>query len=156
MERDLKILMLEDLPEDIGLIEHILRKEGIHFESRYADTKDEYVRALEEFHPDVILSDHALPQFNSVEALTICRKNSLNTPFILVTGTVSEEFAVSCLKQGADDYVLKSNLVRLPTAIINALKQRNVELKRKMKNWLKSIKNWTASYTVFPITCGLH
>jgi signal transduction histidine kinase len=131
MERDLKILMLEDLPEDIGLIEHILRKEGIVFESRYADTKEEYVRALEDFHPDVILSDHALPQFNSVEALTICRKSSLNTPFILVTGTVSEEFAVSCLKQGADDYVLKSNLVRLPTAIINALKQRNVELKRK-------------------------
>ena len=131
MERDLKILMLEDLPEDIGLIEHILRKEGIHFESRYADTKDEYVKALEDFHPDVILSDHALPQFNSVEALAICRKNSLNMPFILVTGTVSEEFAVSCLKQGADDYVLKSNLVRLPTAIINALKQRNVELKRK-------------------------
>ncbi|HYF68526.1 MAG TPA: hybrid sensor histidine kinase/response regulator [Ohtaekwangia sp.] len=131
MERDLKILMLEDLPEDIGLIEHILRKEGIHFESRYADTKDEYVKALEEFLPDVILSDHALPQFNSVEALTICRKNSLNTPFILVTGTVSEEFAVSCLKQGADDYVLKSNLVRLPTAIVNALKQRNVEYKRK-------------------------
>lgn len=131
MDRDLKILMLEDLPEDIGLIEHILRKEGIHFESRYADTKEEYVKALDDFHPDVILSDHALPQFNSVEALTICRKNSMNTPFILVTGTVSEEFAVSCLKQGADDYVLKSNLVRLPTAIINALKQRNVELKRK-------------------------
>lgn len=131
MERDLKILMLEDLPEDIGLIEHILKKEGIHFESRYADTRDEYVRALEDFHPDVILSDHALPQFNSVEALRLCRKNSLNIPFILVTGTVSEEFAVSCLKQGADDYVLKSNLVRLPTAIVNALKQRNVELKRK-------------------------
>lgn len=131
MERDLKILMLEDLPEDIGLIEHILRKEGIHFESRYADTKDEFVKALEEFLPDVILSDHALPQFNSVEALSICRKNSLNTPFILVTGTVSEEFAVSCLKQGADDYVLKSNLVRLPTAIVNALRQRNVEYKRK-------------------------
>lgn len=131
MERDLKILMLEDLPEDIGLIEHILRKEGIHFESRYADTKEEYVRALDDFHPDVILSDHALPQFNSVEALALCRKSSLNTPFILVTGTVSEEFAVSCLKQGADDYVLKSNLVRLPSAIVNALRQRNVELKRK-------------------------
>jgi signal transduction histidine kinase len=131
MERDLKILMLEDLPEDIGLIEYILRKEGIQFVSHYADTKEEYVKALEEFHPDVILSDHALPQFNSVEALTICRKSLMNVPFILVTGTVSEEFAVSCLKQGADDYVLKSNLVRLPSAIINALKQRNVELKRK-------------------------
>src|SRR5687768_18455246 len=125
MDRELKILMLEDLEEDIGLIEHSLRKEGLEFVSRYADTRDEYVRALEDFHPDVILSDHALPQFNSVEALTICRKTSFNTPFILVTGTVSEEFAVSCLKQGADDYVLKSNLVRLPTAIINALKQRH-------------------------------
>jgi signal transduction histidine kinase len=131
MDRDLKILMLEDVPEDIGLIEHILRKEGISFTSYYADTKEEYVKALEEFLPDVILSDHALPQFNSVEALSICRKSSLNTPFILVTGTVSEEFAVSCLKQGADDYVLKSNLVRLPSAIVNALRQRNIELKRK-------------------------
>jgi signal transduction histidine kinase len=131
MDRDLKILMLEDLPEDIGLIEHVLRKEGIQFESHYVDTKEEYIKALEEYLPDVILSDHALPQFNSVEALSICRKSSLNIPFILVTGTVSEEFAVSCLKQGADDYVLKSNLVRLPSAIVNALKQRNVELKRK-------------------------
>lgn len=130
-EKELRILMLEDLPEDIGLIERILRKEGIRFVSRYADTREEYVRALNEFGPDVILSDHVLPQFNSVEALVICRKNLTNVPFILVTGTVSEEFAVSCLKQGADDYVLKSNLVRLPSAIINALKQRSVEQKRR-------------------------
>jgi signal transduction histidine kinase len=131
MEKALKILMLEDLEEDIGLIEHSLRKEGLEFDSRYADTKDEFVKALAEFDPDVILSDHALPQFNSVEALKICRKDNHNVPFILVTGTVSEEFAVSCLKMGADDYVLKSNLARLPSAITNALKQRNIEVKRK-------------------------
>lgn len=131
MEKDLKILMLEDLEDDIGLIEHTLRREGINFQSRYADTRDEFVKALSEFHPDVVLSDHALPQFNSVEALRICRKSGNNVPFILVTGTVSEEFAVNCLKQGADDYVLKSNLVRLPSAIENALKQRSVERKRK-------------------------
>jgi signal transduction histidine kinase len=130
-ERDLRILILEDLPEDIGLIERVLRREGIRFTSHYVDTREAYVSALSEFAPDVILSDHVLPQFNSVEALTICRKNLINVPFILVTGTVSEEFAVSCLKQGADDYVLKSNLVRLPSAIINALKQRNVEQKRR-------------------------
>ncbi|HYG17438.1 MAG TPA: response regulator, partial [Ohtaekwangia sp.] len=131
MEHGLRILMLEDLEEDIGLIEHSLHKERLVFISRYADTREEFVRALEEFHPDVILSDHALPQFNSVEALKLCRKSSHNVPFILVTGTVSEEFAVSCLKQGADDYVLKSNLARLPSAITNALKQRNIEVKRK-------------------------
>lgn len=131
MEIALKILMLEDLEEDIGLVEYTLRKGGIDFSSRYADTREEFVRALSEFQPDVILSDHALPQFNSVEALKICRKNKHDVPFILVTGTVSEEFAVSCLKQGADDYVLKSNLARLPSAITNALKQRNIEVKRK-------------------------
>jgi signal transduction histidine kinase len=131
MEKELKILMLEDLQDDVGLIERTLNKQGIHFVSKRVDTRDEFVDALSAFDPDVILSDHALPQFNSLEALTLCRKQNLDVPFILVTGTVSEEFAVSCLKQGADDYVLKSNLVRLPSAIQNALKQRHHEHKRK-------------------------
>lgn len=130
-DKMLKILMLEDLEDDVGLIERTLRKEGMNFASKRVDTEGEFAECLQYFHPDVILSDHALPQFNSLEALRICRKKSVNAPFILVTGTVSEEFAVSCLKQGADDYVLKSNMVRLPSAIRNALKQRNHEAKRK-------------------------
>jgi signal transduction histidine kinase len=130
-EKLLKILMLEDLQDDVGLIERTLRKEGMNFSSRRVDSQAEFTESLQHFQPDVILSDHALPQFNSLEALKICRKQAVNVPFILVTGTVSEEFAVSCLKQGADDYVLKSNMVRLPSAIHNALKQRNHEMKRK-------------------------
>jgi len=130
-DKMLKILMLEDLQDDVGLIERTLRKEGIDFSSKRVDSQDEFTECLDYFRPDVILSDHALPQFNSLEALKICRKKAVNIPFILVTGTVSEEFAVSCLKQGADDYVLKSNMVRLPSAIHNALKQRNHEMKRK-------------------------
>lgn len=131
MDKDLKILMLEDLPEDMGLIEYFLRKEGLKFITRRVDSKPEFIEALREFNPDVILSDHALPQFNSIDALTICKKVGIQAPFILVTGTVSEEFAVSCLKQGADDYVLKSNLTRLPSAIRNSLRQRQVSIKRK-------------------------
>ena len=131
MHKELKILMLEDLQDDVGLIERTLNKQGIVFISKRVDTREEFIDALMNFSPDVILSDHALPQFNSLEALTICRKEHVDVPFILVTGTVSEEFAVSCLKQGADDYVLKSNLVRLPSAIQNALKQRHHEHKRK-------------------------
>lgn len=131
MEKELKILMLEDLQDDVGLIERTLSKQGLSFITRRVDTKEEFSEALASFNPDVILSDHALPQFNSLEALTICHDKGMNVPFILVTGTVSEEFAVSCLKQGADDYVLKSNLVRLPSAIQNALRQRHHELKRK-------------------------
>lgn len=127
----MKILMLEDLQDDVGLIERTLNKQGISFVSKRVDTREEFILSLDSFDPDVILSDHALPQFNSLEALTICRKHHSHVPFILVTGTVSEEFAVSCLKQGADDYVLKSNLVRLPSAIQNSLKQRSHDHKRK-------------------------
>lgn len=130
-DKELKILMLEDLPEDMGLIEYFLKKGGLKFISKQVDSKDEFIEALKEFKPDVILSDHALPKFNSIDALIICKKTSVHAPFILVTGTVSEEFAVNCLKQGADDYVLKSNLTRLPTAILNSLKQRQVSAKRK-------------------------
>jgi signal transduction histidine kinase len=131
MEKELKILMLEDLQDDVGLIERTLNKQGISYQTKRVDSKEEFTEALTSFHPDVILSDHALPQFNSLEALNIVQKLALDVPFILVTGTVSEEFAVSCLKQGADDYVLKSNMVRLPSAIQNALKQRHHEHKRK-------------------------
>jgi signal transduction histidine kinase len=131
MEKVLKILMLEDLQDDVGLIERTLRKQSISFTTRRVDTREEFTAALSAFLPDVILSDHALPQFNSLEALHICQELGLSVPFILVTGTVSEEFAVNCLKQGADDYVLKSNMVRLPSAIQNALRQRQLENKRR-------------------------
>ena len=126
----MKILMLEDVEDDAGLIVRSIKKGGINFEMKRVDTRDEFIDAIRHFHPDVILSDHSLPQFNSIEALKICRRVNLPAPFILVTGTVSEEFAVSCLKQGADDYVLKSNLTRLPSAIENALAQRELKTQR--------------------------
>ncbi|HEY8511927.1 MAG TPA: ATP-binding protein, partial [Cyclobacteriaceae bacterium] len=127
----LKILMLEDVEEDSGLIRWSLEKGGINFESKRVDKREAFVDALRNYQPDVVLSDHSLPQFNSMEALRICRMIDLRAPFILVTGTVSEEFAVACLKQGADDYVLKSNLTRLPSAIQNALLQRELRAKQK-------------------------
>ncbi len=128
---EIKILLLEDLEDDAGLIKRELQKTGVLFEMKRVDSRMEFIDALRGFKADVILSDHSLPQFNSFDALRLCRRAGLQVPFILVTGTVSEEFAVSCLKQGADDYVLKSNLTRLPTAIKNSLKQREFEAERK-------------------------
>lgn len=130
MEKPLKILMLEDVEEDAILIERTLKKADIPFISKRVDSKKEFTDSIVEFTPDVILSDHALPQFNSAEALKICVSMNIRIPFILVTGTVSEEFAVTCLKQGADDYLLKSNLTRLPSAIQNALRQKKAEVER--------------------------
>lgn len=123
--------MLEDVEEDSGLIRWSLEKGGINFESKRVDKREAFIDALRNYKPDVVLSDHSLPQFNSMEALRICRMVDLRAPFILVTGTVSEEFAVACLKRGADDYVLKSNLTRLPSSIQNALLQRELKAKQK-------------------------
>src|SRR5688572_183417 len=131
MENKLKILLLEDQEEDVELITRLLRKEGWNFESKQVDTRDEFIDAIKSYHPDVILSDHSLPQFNSTEALKLCRHFNVSVPFILVTGNVSEEFAVTCLKHGAWDYILKANLSRLPSSIKGALNQYKLEISRK-------------------------
>src|SRR5689334_7464045 len=131
MNTALRILILEDVPDDVILIKHALKKDGVQFEMIRVDSQKLFIHALHEFNPDVILSDHSLPQFNSMEALKICREQGLDIPFILVTGTMSEEFAVRCLKNGADDYVLKLNLTRLSSAIVNAIKQKRIDAERK-------------------------
>ena len=120
----LKILMLEDSPADAGLIQYELKKGGINFIAKIVETKTDFENALKDFDPDVVLSDHSLPQFNSLMALRMHKEYNRKGPFILVTGTVSEEFAVQTIMEGADDYILKDKLTRLPSAIAHALKTR--------------------------------
>lgn len=133
--------MLEDNEEDAGLVDRVLQKEKFLFKRVRVDTREEFDLALDMFKPDVILSDHSLPQFNSIEALKICQQKKLDVPFILVTGAVSEEFAVNCLKRGADDYVLKSNLSRLPLAVRYALRQHRYESNRQLQEEMLRRKN---------------
>ncbi|NOT77210.1 MAG: hybrid sensor histidine kinase/response regulator [Cyclobacteriaceae bacterium] len=138
---ELKILMLEDVEEDSLLIQRVLQKAGIRFESLRVDSKEDFIRSIDSFQPDIVLSDHALPQFNSSEALRIFKEKSSMTPFILVTGAVSEEFAVSSLHLGADDYILKSNLARLPSAINNAINKKKAERERAIANHSLMLQN---------------
>jgi PAS domain S-box-containing protein len=134
MNMHLKILILEDSPEDVDLIKRELERGGITFSSVVAKKKNEFENALSEFKPDIILSDHSLPQFNSIEALKLYKEyqkeTNVSIPFILITGTVSEEFAVQSIKAGADDYILKDRLKRLPSSIQNALEKTRIENER--------------------------
>jgi CheY-like chemotaxis protein len=135
MDKALKILLLEDSQEDIFLIEKELKTGRIAFESFAVDSKDEFEKALYEVNPDIILADHSLPQFNSIEALKIYHQFHAETkiiiPFILITGSVSEEFAAQCIKSGVDDYILKDRLKRLPAAIRSALEKTQIERERQ-------------------------
>jgi PAS domain S-box-containing protein len=122
-----KILILEDNEADADLIKICLHRFNITYEIVHAKGKKEFITALQQQQFDIILSDHALPQFSSFEALEEIKKQQLQIPFILVTGTVSEEFAVDILKRGADDYILKNNLTRLPTAITQAIEIHKIK-----------------------------
>lgn len=127
MDRPLKILHLEDLSADAEMVARVLRKAKLIFEIKVVIDRPDFLKALREFRPDIILSDHSLPAFNSLEALKITREEGNHAPFILVTATVSEEYAVNVIKEGASDYILKDRLERLPNAVQNALDHRRTE-----------------------------
>jgi PAS domain S-box-containing protein len=131
MEPVLKILHLEDMPSDAELVRLALKKSNLHFEILLVDNKETFTKALEEFSPDIILSDHSLPSFNSHEALNTFRETGRKIPFILITANISEEFAVDVIQRGADDYILKDRLKRLPVAINNALEKFRLEKERQ-------------------------
>jgi CheY-like chemotaxis protein len=131
LDESLKILLLEDNEDDADLIKHELKGGGINFSSLVVDTREDYINGILQFEPDIIISDHSMPRFNSGEALRIYKTHlkelNRSAPFILVTGTISEEFAVQCIKDGADDYILKDRLQRLPSAVKKAIEKCSIE-----------------------------
>lgn len=141
MENRLKILIVEDSPEDLDLIERELHRAGFQFESVAVSDRPQFEAALSDFQPDVILSDHSLPHFNSIEAMQLWKDHekarSRSIPFILITGSVSEEFAVQSMKAGAGDYILKDRLKRLPSSINSALEKSRLD--RERMNYMSEV-----------------
>jgi len=142
MPPKLKILHLEDIATDAELVYRELKRSNIVFDTRLVDNRHDYTLALKDYAPDIILSDHSLPSFNSIEALSILKQSNLNIPFILITATVSEDFAVDVMKAGATDYILKDRLQRLPNAVKNAIEKfRSEEESRRANQELNMLFN---------------
>lgn len=125
MEALLRVLVLEDRPSDAELILYELKRSGYQFTHKRVDTPDAYLLAIQE-PLDIILADYSLPQFNAMQALHLLQENELDIPFIVVTGTISEEAAVETMKHGAADYLLKDRLGRLGQAIERALHEKQL------------------------------
>jgi PAS domain S-box-containing protein len=119
----LRILILEDVPMDAELVEYELGRARIPFLSHRVDSREAFLDALAEFSPDLILSDYTLPRFDGMTALSLAKERAPSIPFLIVTGSVNEETAVGCMKAGATDYLLKSNLARIGPAIEAALER---------------------------------
>lgn len=133
MEEKLKILLLEDSKPDAELIIRELKKVIFDFEYLVTKTEKEFTDALHTFKPDVILSDYALPQYDGMQALDKVKEIIPFTPFIIITGSINEETAVECIKNGAWDYVLKGSLKRLPNAVMRAINETE-ELKARKQS----------------------
>ena len=123
MKTKLKILHLEDIATDAELVERELKKGNIQFEKLVVGNKAAFEKAFNEFNPEIVLADHTLPSFDSLEAIKMMKQKGLKIPIILVSATVSDEFAVEVMKAGADDYILKDRLHRLPQAVLSAMEK---------------------------------
>jgi CheY-like chemotaxis protein len=123
MEKVLRVLILEDRVSDADLIEFELQEAGIAFTSQRAGKESEYVRALQEFSPDLILSDYDLPQYTGSLALVAAKKLCPEVPFILVTGAVTENDSLcgEILARGARECVLKHHMERLAPTVRKVL-----------------------------------
>jgi DNA-binding NarL/FixJ family response regulator len=132
MNKDLRILILEDVPTDAELIQFELREAGMTFTPHCVADRASYIKALDGFSPDIILSDYSLPSFDGQSAMRLAAGKCPEVPFIFVSGALGEETAVELLKQGARDYVLKSRLFRLVPAVNRALQEARERAEKRM------------------------
>jgi PAS domain S-box-containing protein len=132
MVKSLRLLILEDNPVDAELVQFELQEAGLDFTAKVVVTEEDFVRELQEFSPDLILSDYDLPRYNGALALAESKRRCPDIPFILVTGAVTEDRAIEILTQGAKDYVLKTRLQqRLAPAVRRALAEADEHRARK-------------------------
>ena len=131
MQAETRILLIEDQATDAEIEIWELKRAGMRVAYRCVDTEDAFRRALAEFRPQVILSDFSMPHFDGMWALSLARELAPEVPFIFVSGTMGEEYAVRALKNGAVDYVLKGNLARLPVAVERALQEKDERATRR-------------------------
>jgi PAS domain S-box-containing protein len=117
----MRLLILEDVPEDAELEQHALRRAGIDFEALTTATKAGFLAALDSFHPDLIIVDYNLPDIDGLTAIRLVRQRDAEVPVLLVTGALDDEAAVEVVRAGATNYIRKDRLARLPIAVKDAL-----------------------------------
>ena len=125
MVTPLHLLLLEDNTRDAELIIEQLRTDGFEPEWHRVETEADYMAGLAR-KPDIVIADYSQPSFNASRALAILKSQQLDIPFIVVSGCIGEDVAVHCMKEGADDYLLKDRLTRLGQAVTHAIDRKRL------------------------------
>lgn len=130
MEDPINVLIVEDLHADAELVMREIKKVLKNPEFKRVWTQDDFILALDQFRPNIILSDYYMPGFDGLAALKLAREKIPEVPFIVVTGTLNEDTAVECMRSGAWDYVLKEYIKRLGQAVLNAMAQASTRTEK--------------------------
>lgn len=169
-KKKLKILMVEDNEDDYLLIQRELTRAGINASFMKTETAEQTEIAVRSYAWDIIISDYNLPNFSGLKALEICKGIDEDVPFVIVTGAIGEESAVEIMKAGAQDYVFKGNLQRLPQVVLREIREREVREEKKLAeskleatenkfkilfdNAYDSIFLWKCDKSNHPTTCA--
>jgi len=130
MPLPLRVLILEDSEFDAELVLYELRRAGYEPDCRRVDNEADYVSCLST-DLDIVLADYSMPQFSALLALHLMKKQGMDIPLIVVTGTVGEEAVAECMRQGARDYLLKDRLGRLGSAVERVLQEKRLNDEKK-------------------------
>ena len=121
MNTPLRALIVEDSEDDCQLLKNHLTRGGYEVTCERVETAEAMSAALERGGWDIVISDHRMPQFSSLAALKLYKERGCDLPFIVVSGSIGEELAVTAMKAGAHDYIMKDNLTRLVPAVAREL-----------------------------------
>ena len=127
----LRALVVEDEPADVELMLRALRQARLETSGDVAQTAEEFTDKVRKNSYDVILADYKLPNWNGMESVEVLRREGLDVPVIVVSGSLGELTAVECIKQGAADYVLKDHLAHLPEKVRRAMQDKRLREEHK-------------------------
>jgi CheY-like chemotaxis protein len=128
----LRLLVIEDAPDDAALLQWELGRAGYDVTMRRVETLPDMDAALNQNEWDLVVSDHSMPAMTSLSALEALRARNLDLPFIIFSGGIGEEEAVAAMRAGANDYIMKGNVARLVPAIARELKQAEARRERRI------------------------
>jgi PAS domain S-box-containing protein len=153
----LKILFVEDKSSDVELEVSELKKEKLQFEYSAVSTRESLLESLNTFKPDIIISDYMVPTLHGLDALKMVKNYNNNIPFIICTGSVNEDIAVECIKAGAQDYVIKEHLTRLPFAVKETVEQVIIQKEKEASDLLlrENEEKLQSIFTAAPVGIGL-
>ena len=137
---EVRVLLLEDNPGDAELVMRVLAKSELPHTLRHVSNRQDYLHELKNFNPDIVLSDYNLISYNGIHACSDMNHAGISRPFILITGTLTDEVAYEIASVGIEDFLLKDRLSRLPKAISGALEKWNTK-KENQKNYEEIISN---------------